>query len=82
MGNNGKIFVKCKGGVMMNSRLFRKIIRAKGFSFGELARLSGIRKRVLIVKLWGLGEFRFWEIVRLWKVLKIDRKTVEKIFFG
>ena len=82
MEKNGRLFVKCKGGMTVNSKLLKKIIRRRGLSVGELARLAGIRKWILRIKLWGLGEFRFLEIVSILKILKIDRELAEQIFFS
>ncbi len=66
----------------MNSRFLKNIIREKGMSIRELARLSGIRKGVLRMRIWGLGELKLLEIVRISEILKIDKEIVEQIFFS
>ena len=82
MGNNGSIFLNRKGGVMVNSRLLRKIVKENGLKIRELARLGGMRMWVLTTGILGWREFKLWEIERLSKVLGIDENLVGQIFFA
>ena len=65
----------------MKFMLMKRIMIKRGISKKKLAVLTGIPRAVLLIKLWGVVEFRAWEILNISKALELDKTEIGEIFF-
>lgn len=65
----------------MKRKMLRKIMCERGLNARTLARLTGIPTVILVWGIWGIGEFRAWEILNISRALGLDLNQEEQIFF-
>ena len=65
----------------MNKKELRKMIKDKGDGYCIFAKRCGILPFYFILKLYGIGEFRLWEIKNIIHFLNLNEETAEAIFF-
>lgn len=66
----------------MKCKFLKKVMREKGIGVWELSRMTKIKAVNLCLRLWGMEEFKAWEILKISDVLGLDGELVNKIFFG
>ncbi len=65
----------------MKFMLMKKIMVKRGISIEKLAALTGIPRVALLIKLWGVVEFRAWEILNISKALDLNKNEIGEFFF-
>lgn len=66
----------------MKCILIKKMMLKRRISREKLAVLTGIPSVALLIKLWGVVEFRAWEILNISKALELDKNEIGEIFLG
>lgn len=67
---------------MTDTILLRKVINRSGISITFLAKKLGLSREGFYKKLNGETEYKASEIFKLQKILHLDDRTRDKIFFG
>lgn len=67
---------------MTNTGLLRRAIKERGVTIRFLAEKMGLTYYGLFKKIQNINEFKASEIMKLYKLLDISKKDVERIFFA
>lgn len=67
---------------MTNSKLFREKVESLGITYTYLAEKTGITRESLYGKVQNKTEFKASEILNISKVLQLEQKEINDIFFN
>ena len=66
----------------MNRKKLKNRIRERGEPVIGFAKKCGVLPICFVLKLYGFGEFRLWEINRIVRLLDLSHEEAGSIFFG
>ena len=66
----------------MNRKKLRKFIKESGERYFNIAKKGEIMPILFVLKLYGIGEFRLWEIKNIINALNLDSEGAKDIFFA